>query len=380
MPPVILRTKIFPLRRFLVMKRFCLAGVLTMLSVGLMSASRAAADAIAPFVSSQTDAVIYVDLSSIDMDALTALQQKILSQLPPDQAEQAKQKQAQTDKQMAQARQWLDGFKKAGGKDIYIVVQLSGLFQGKPGALLVPLQPGVDSAVLAKFLYPAAGAPPDPNVPASPMQPKTEVIGQMLVFAPGPMIDDFKAGSAQPRPDLSDGLAAAGDAPVRIVLIPTSLKRSPMLGMFTAGMGGRGGQPGGPPAGPMSEPEWNNVTWIAVSGSLPPKESGNFTCQCKDADSANAMADLINKKMEERKNNPQTQQMGADADKLAAALKPTVDGTKVVINLDQDTVDNILIPIMVKAAGRNGGGPGPGAAPGAAPAPPPENNGGGMQQ
>ena len=92
------------------------------------------------------------------------------------------------------------------------------------------------------------------------------------------------------------------------------------------------------------------------------------------------MADLINKKMEERKNNPQTQQMGADADKLAAALKPTVDGTKVVINLDQDTVDNILIPIMVNAAGRNGGGPGPGAAPGAAPAPPPENNGGGMQQ
>jgi len=367
-----------------VTKRFCLAGVLTMLSVGLMSAGRAAADGIAPFVGAQTDAVIYVDLSTIDMDALTALQQKIVAQLPPEQADKIKQQQAQTDKQMAQARQWLDGFKKAGGKDIYIVVQLSGLFQGKPGALLVPLQPGVDSAVLAKFLNPNAGAPADPNIPPNPMQPKTEVIGQMLVFAPGPMIDDFKTGNAQPRTDLSDGLAASGDAPVRIVLVPGSLKRSPMLGMFTAGMGGRGGQPGAQPAAPMSEPEWNNVTWVAISGSLPPKESGNFTCQCKDGDSANAMADLINKKMQERKNDPQAQQMGADADKLAAALKPTVDGTKVVINLDQETVDNVVIPMMIKASARNNPGPGPGAGAGAPPAqavPPPQpGNGGGIPQ
>jgi hypothetical protein len=347
--------------------------MLAMLSVGLMSATRSAADTpLAPFVSGQTDAVIYVDLTAVDVDALQALEQKVIAQLPPDQAAKMQQQQAQTDKQMAQTRQWLDGFKKAGGKDAYVVVQLSGLFQGKPGALLVPLQPGVDSTALAAYLNPAAAAPPNPNMPPSPMQPKTEVIGQMLVFAPGPMIEDFKTGAAtpQPRPDLAEGLAAAGDAPFRIVAIPASLKRSPMLGML--GAMGRGGQPGAPPAGPMAEPEWNNVTWVAVSGSLPPKESGSFTCQCKDADSANAMADMINKKIQERKNDPQAQQMGADADKLAAALKPTVNGTRVVINLDQDTVDNVMIPIMVKATALNSrAGPGPGNGP------PPANGGGG---
>jgi len=363
------------------MKRICLAGLLAILAVGLGSSKPAAADPIDPFVGPQTDAIIYVDLSAVDMDAITALQQKVISQLPPDQAQRAQQQQAKSDKQMAQARQWLDGFKKAGGKDMYIVVQLSTLFQGKPGAMLIPVPPGTDSTALANYLHPAA--PPQPGMPPSPMAPQTEMIGQMLVFAPPAMIQDFKTATPQPRPDLSEGLAAAGDAPIRIVVVPSSLKRSPMLGMFAGAMGrAPGAAPGGPPAGPLSEPEWNNVTWVAISGSLPPRESGNFTCQCKDADSANAVADMINKKIQERKNDPKAQQMGADADKLATALQPKVDGTKVVINLDQETVDNVIIPIMTKAGAMQGGpggsgGPpgGPGGMPGGPP-PPPE--GGGM--
>jgi hypothetical protein len=369
-----------------VSKRVWLAGLLATLSIGLMSAKAVADDPIAPFVSSQTDAVIYVDLSAVDMDALQALQQKITAQLPPDQAAKAQAQQPRIDQQMAQMRKWIDGFKQAGGKDVYVVVQLSGIFTGKAGALLVPILPGVDSAALAKYLNPAGAAPPEPGIPPNPMAPKTEVIGQMLVFAPGPMIADFKSGTAaQPRPDLGEGLAAAGAAPFRLVIVPASLKRSPMLAMVAANMGGGrqpGGPPGAPPAAPLSEPQWDNVTWVAISGALPPKESGNFTCQCKDADSANAVADMINKKIEERRNDPKAQQLGADADKLAAALKPKVDGTKVVIDVDQDTVDNVLIPVMIKASAMGGGpanGPGPGGPPaGTPPGTPAPPEGGGM--
>lgn len=366
--------------RFLVMKRICVAGLLGIMAVGLTLTRSAAAGPVDPFLGPQTDAVIYIDLSAVDMDAIAALQQKVMAQLPPDQAARAQQQKARTDEQMAKARQWIDGFKKAGGKDMYIVVQLSGLFQGKPGAMLIPIPPGTDSTALANYLSPAGAAAQQPGMPPNPMQPQTAMIGQMLVFAPGAMIQDFKTATPQPRPDLDEGLALQEDKALRIVAVPSSLKRSPMLGMFTAGMGGGppGGAPGGPPAGPFSDPAWNNVTWVSISGSLPPKESGNFTCQCKDADSANALADVINKKIQERKNDPKAQQMGADADKLAAALTPKVDGSKVVINLDQDTMDNVIIPIMSKAGAMQGGppgGPGPGGPPPGT-TPPPE--GGGM--
>ncbi len=322
---------------------------------------------VAPFVSPQTNAVIYVDMSAIDIDALNALRVKAEAANPnPDPAKQAKDDQ-EAQQQMATAKQWLDQFKTAGGKEVYIVMELGGLFTGQPGALIAPMSAGGDPAALAKVLNPQPpGGDPNPG----PMSGATAVIGQNVVFSTAPMLDRLKTATAAPS-DLVDGLNATTGS-IRIAISPTSVKTIPP--MFGAMLGGGGRPGGGPPPAPMSEPEWSGVKWLVISGSLPPNESVALTIQCKDTDSANAIVAMMNKKMQDAKNDPKARQnLGDDLDKLIDQFKPTVDGTKVTVSADKAAFDNVIVPIVMKAAARQQqqrSGPPPG--------PPPADNGGGM--
>ena len=75
--------------------------------------------------------------------------------------------------------------------------------------------------------------------------------------------------------------------------------------------------------------------------------------QCKDAASAGDLSKLLITKMQEPpdKNSPQ-QMDSADVEKLKQIFKPVVDGDKVKMSVDQDTLDNVVIPIMIKNSER----------------------------
>jgi hypothetical protein len=183
------------------------------------------------------------------------------------------------------------------------------------------------------------------------MQPMTAVVGTSMVFSTGAGLDKFKTPSIEPRPDLADALSAGGDAPLRMAFVPSSLRNNPFVAAMLSARGG----PGGPPQPPFAEPQWDAVTWVSISVSTPPKASGNCTIQCKDADSAAAMADLVSKKIQSGKDDA-TQRgniSAEDYDKLSAAMKPKVDGTQVVIAIDQETMDNVVGPLLFKAAQRS---------------------------
>ncbi len=220
--------------------------------------------------------------------------------------------------------------------------------------------------------------PPDPTDPNAAqmqrMRQQTAVVGNALVYSTGPGVDKLKTPSNEPRPDLADALLAAGNGTVRIAFVPSSLKASPIFMMM---MSARRTANGGPVQPPFSDPQWDAVAWVSVSITSPPKESGNCTIQCKDADSATALAGLITKKIQDAKNDP-TQRgniSAGDFDKLAAAVKPKVDGSQVVMAMDQDTMDNVVGPILARAAQHNQTQPPPPQAPPAGPPPPPDNNG-----
>jgi len=151
--------------------------------------------------------------------------------------------------------------------------------------------------------------------------------------------------------------------------VPSSLRNNLFIAaMMNAGRGPGGSQP------PFADPQWDAVTWVSISVSPPPKASGNCTIQCKDADSAAALVDLVNKKIQAGKDDPaQRGNISAeDYGKLSVAMKPKVDGSQVVIAIDQDTMDNVVGPLLFKATQRNQAGRG---GPGAAPPAQPDNNG-----
>jgi hypothetical protein len=257
---------------------------------------------------------------------------------------------------------------------MYVVVSLAGLMQGAPGGVVVPLN-GANPEGLEKVFNPRGNPPPaDPNDPQAAqmqrMQPMTAVVGTSMVFSTGSGIDKLKTPSVEPRPDLSDALSSGGDSTLKIAFVPSALKNNPFVGAM---LSARRGGPGGPATPPFAEPQWDAVTWMSISISAPPKASGNCTIQCKDADSATAMADLVTKKIQSGKDDAtQRGNLSADDyDKLATAMKPKVDGTQVVIAIDQDTMDNVIGPMLFKATQHGPGGPQGQQAP-----PPPADNGG----
>ena len=341
------------------MKKIYASILAMMIAMVLWGQSPARADnPLAPFVDSQTTGVIYVDPSNVDMDQIDAWQQKaIASASIADPAEKARaEKSAQAS--IASTRKWISDFKTAGGKDLYVVVSLAGLMQGAPGGLVIPLN-GANPDGLAKVLNPRGNPPPaDPNDPQAAqmqrMQPMTAVVGTSMVFSTGAGLDKFKTPSIEPRPDLADALSAGGDAPLRVAFVPSSLRNNPFVAAMLSARGLSGG-PAGAPQPPFAEPQWDAVTWVSISVSTPPKASGNCTIQCKDADSAAAMADLVSKKIQSGKDDA-TQRgniSAEDYDKLSAAMKPKVDGTQVVIAIDQGTMDKVVGPLLFKAAHSN---------------------------
>ena len=84
---------------------------------------------VAPFVDSQTNAVIHVDFSTLDMDQVDAWQQKAMAGIADRDSRQAA---GGTEKASPSAKNWIANFKTAGGKDVYIVISLAGLIQGAP--------------------------------------------------------------------------------------------------------------------------------------------------------------------------------------------------------------------------------------------------------
>jgi hypothetical protein len=339
---------------------------------------RADDSAVTPFLDNQSNAVVYADLSKVDMDQLEAWREKALASSNLDPAEKQKQD-AESKKNLDTAKKWLSDFQAAGGKDLYIDVTLSGLLQGAPGAIIVPIAAGANSDALAKLFNPA-GIPPaagDPNNMQMAMQARTEVVGNALVYTTGSSAQKFKTPSTEARPDLTEGLAAGASSPIRLVIVPSSIKKLPIFMMMMAQRNAQAG--GGQQNIPFMQPEWDNVNWMAVTFVPPPNESGAVVIQCKDADSANAMATLITNQMEKQKADPKARATYGDMlDKLSAAAKPTVDGSKVNIALTQDTMDNIVGPMMTKAmqsAPRPSGAGGPPGEPGI---PPQDNSNPGM--
>ncbi len=334
------------------LKKNIWAGLAVVLVLGAVSFV-CADDVISPFVDSQTNGVIYVDFSAIDMDQLDAWHEKMVTTIPDDgqRAQQVKDMK----ESLGKMRKWAGDFKAAGGKDLYVVISLSGIMSGSPGGVVVPLN-GSDGTALAKvFPQPPAapaGMPADGAAQWARMQPATAVVGNVMVFSTGAGVDRMKTASTEPRPDLTDALAAGNGGAMRIAVSPSTLKNNPFFAMMMAQMNRAASAQGLPPASPLSDPVWDGVTWVSLSVSAPPKESGSLTIQCKDADSAGAMSSWISQQVAEGKAQNAPSQMGVSADdydRLAAVMKPAVRGTQVVISVDQDAIDNVIGPIFIKS-------------------------------
>src|SRR5579885_1501445 len=102
--------------------------------------AEARARTIAPFVDGQTVGVLHIDLSRIDADAILDWAVEV-----------GRLEKRELEAPRHALRGWLTNFTKAGGKDLYVIVNLVDLPM-EPPLVVVPLAAGADAKALRGVL------------------------------------------------------------------------------------------------------------------------------------------------------------------------------------------------------------------------------------
>jgi len=284
----------------------------------------ARARTIAPFLDEQTFAVVRLDLTAVDAAA-------VLKEFGPfGGIDAAGAKDLQTS-----ADGWLADFKKAGGRDVYLVFSLADTPDFP--FLIVPLPDGSDAKALAALF----------NVHAGLFQ-GGEKLGD-VVFAGSPVARD-RLRSLKPaeRPELARALAAVGDGAAQMAIIPPPhLVRvfDEMMPVLPKEVGGG-----------SSKTLTRGVKWAALGLDAPPKMALRLTVQSADAAAARALKGALAKALKALGEQKEVGEALPEFDKIVAPLTPQVEEDRLTLALDDKETRRLLEPLVqhaVRVAARN---------------------------
>ena len=298
----------------------------------------ALAKTIEPYLDDATLFVTHVDMTRADV---TPLADKIRAFFPIVPGQHV-QELAEFDKGVDEARKWVADFTKAGGRDYFVVVSMSG-FPMFPMYAVVPLKPGADAQAIRKLL--AVKSPDELGIGA-------EVHGDVILWGRKATLDSLKTLKAQPRLDLVKAFEAAGDSAAQALFVPSADTRKVLIEMFPE-------LPGGPFEG-VKESIARDILWAAIGANIAPNPAMNIVIQSPDAPLAAALAESFNKRIvigrqmltQEMRRSPEAPRVIGDVDALAKAFTPAVAGDRVTFHLDGDQslkFAALVLPAIAKA-------------------------------
>ncbi len=229
---------------------------------------------VVPFVTDRTDIVIAIDLRKLDLDALGADMGQELFQAKMDAPSTARVFGVM---QMALfgGKQWINGFKQAGGTTIYFLSRADELTVNSAakaptmmlsGTVVYPTDSPAAARFLARFLT-ASGSPP------------LKVVGNAVVGVdktPSPNLPSAD-GSPDPRPALATALSVGGDAPIRAAVNPRKLREIVTKCMASGKLGMD-----------LNDEDYKDIEYCSISLVLPPAASPGFVIFAHHSDPASA--------------------------------------------------------------------------------------------
>jgi hypothetical protein len=290
--------------------------------------------AILPYLTDSTLVVGRLDVDGVDVGAFERYLTKSMEdtakamELGPDEAKEMADHAGEMNKAL---RAWFDGFVAAGGHQIYVFIDGGEAMGNGDPVLVVPLGKDADAARLSgKFAELADG---DDDMTAVEM-------GKAVVFGTRAQVDALrqhpdgaaeKPGGAAPAawPELAEAFAAAGDAPLRVALVPRGeAGREYMDAAFselTAETGAEGDQ------ALLSE----GLRWVTIAVTQKPSLGITLTMRAADAERAGRLETLVNKVIAfaKEQQDPGDEQAEALVKQLDA-IKPKLQGETVVLRLD----------------------------------------------
>ncbi len=292
-----------------------------------------AAKAVAPYVDEQTVAVLHVDLTTLDVDAVynkaAAFAKIDSSAMKGSRKEAAATVKALTD---------------AGARDFYFVVSLADVPEQQAFEVF-PLAPGKEGEKNPKIEELKAALLRDHPFDLS----HIELIGNALVGGDEVTLKRLHDLKPDPRPELAKGFAAAkGNLAQLVVMLPKGAAKVLESAMPTLPAEVGGGS---------SKVVTQGFRWAAL-GVDAPDLNASLTVQASAAEAAKALLDLHDKVFAAIGKIQAALEWLPQFNKLKPLLRPKVDGDQLTLKIETQTLLNALhaeeaVAKVVESAGRN---------------------------
>ena len=289
--------------------------------------------AIVPFITAGTLLVAKVDLARIDP---AVIHDSLIADAPATQdSDRARKTIERMQPQLPAARKWLADFRKAGGRYVYAVAFL-GDPEDLPGVVIVPLAPGADARAIAGLLVSGNADGPDhaDNIYGG---CDAIVLHDAVVFGLSFQVDKMKLARPVDRPQLAEALAALGDAPIKVAFSPSIALQMVAGELLPEQLPDFAG--GGAPVAMV-----HTLDWAAFGTSPPPGPYVHLIIQCKDPLGAQAYADAATALLSSLSTDTRWRKLLPAMDQFVAALKPSVESSRVQLNLDSRTLNELVVP------------------------------------
>ena len=279
----------------------------------------AAAKAVAPYLDDRVVAVLHVDLTAVDVNAIAAkvadLAKADADALPFPRKEAADA-----------VKLWTD----AGARDVYFIVSLADAPE-RPPVIVIPLEKGVDAKALTGAIDKSHFSGLHHFVQ----------LGDALVGGQDATLKRLRDSKPFAPPDLAKAFAAAGGGAAQLAVLPpkdASKIIDEVMPTLPAEVGGG-----------SSKVLTQGFRWAAV-GVDASKPKLSLTVQAADADSAKAFLDLLKKTYAAAGKSKEVRESLPDYDKLTELLTPKVADDRLELSLDSDALRPLLTKALEAAA------------------------------
>lgn len=277
-----------------------------------------------PFTDEFTVGVARLDLGRVEPGAWASA---ILDLVP-----ERRQAMAAPVSQATQAVQsWLDEFRKAGGKVVYLVINLSDLGLEPPAALVIPLEDDSDPARLAAMMKKAEVLD----------SLSTAVLRGCLVAATDSVLERVKARAPQTPRRLERAFAAAPPGMFQAALFPyedAGRVIEELMPVLPSTLGGG-----------SSSTLAQGLLFASLGIQPPPEWSIEIAIRSKSAADAEALDRLIARAWNALGNIEEVKKHMDIWTELGAALEPAVDGDTVRIRLDKGRIGSLARTAAIPA-------------------------------
>lgn len=327
-------------------RKICLIVVVLVLSARILWAQDAG-KTVTPFVSDYTLGIGHLDVQKIDLDLLEARVTDIIKASKMDvPAQQEAINQAMILK--IAAREWQNSFTQAGGRQLFLVTELNSLLSKAPGSVLITGDKQTDPNVMVRLLT-GGNPPPGGRAGAPPAWQWPQVAENLdgIVFlGSADVVKRMREGKPAQRPEVAEAFAATGDSALQVLLVPTADVRKVVEGLWPTLPKEAGGF--------SSTVLTHGVVWASIGFDFTPKFAFKLVIQSQDADSAKALAKLIQFTYDDLKNDKGGFKRDfPEGENLLDIMTPQVNGSQLVLSLNDEQMSMMasvhIIPAMQRA-------------------------------